>query len=361
MSNEPLRLAAVGLGNLGGKCLEAIAETPGLELVGVGDRRPELAAMVATPRNIPHFRDQRQLVGQLCPDVLLVTTPPGPAVELVRLAAKRGIDVVKAAPLARTLDEAVELVNLMASAGRRLTVLSPRRYYPSYQSLIESCNSLGKMYLGRAELILDWGRRFDWRGDRASAGGGVLLEAGYEMADLLTMTMGLPEEVYAVTGKQGRPHMVDTNAGVESLGIYDTDDTAVVALRYANGSAGSMLVSWVSAPAKEQVVLHGRKGSAACDPSQCILRAGDGQVSDRTEGSDSPVGALAQQLRSVVESSRDETLPSQNAAIEHLLTMAVIEAAYLSDRTGQVENPRHLLRARDFTPEQCLAARTQVE
>ncbi len=357
MSDDRLRVAVVGIGDLGTKCIEAIAGVPAAELVAIGDPSPAPASTEARPAGVPVFTDQRQLLGQVRPDLLVVTTPPAAAFELIRLAAKAGTHVVKSAPLARTLDEAVTLVDTVVETGKRFAVLAPRRFNVCYRRLLELVPSLGRLFLARAQRVFNWGRQFGWRADRASAGGGVLLEAGYEMLDLLTAAAGVPEDVYAVTGRHGRPHMRQADGQVESLGVYDTDDTAVVTLRYGDGTAGSLVSSWVSSPATESIHLHGQGGSGQATPSECLLRTPDGQVIERTDGDDRPIRALREQLTALAGAIAGGDDRYESSALEHLLTMAVVEAAYLSDRTGQAENPQRLLKARDFAPERCLSAR----
>lgn len=365
MAEKALRIALVGAGDLGGKCLDALADVPSLQLVGVADRSPA-GKQAAASAGVEFFSDHRQLLGQLRPDVLLVATPPGATVDLVRLAAQQNVHVVKGAPLARTLDEAAEMVGAMAGTGRGFAVLTPRRFNASYRALIGRRQRMGRLFLGRAHHVLNWGLEFGWRSDKASAGGGVLLEAGYQMIDLLVWAMGLPEEVYAVTGRHGRPHMVEAGGEVESLGIYDTDDSAVVVLRHAD-AAGTVTASWVTSPPGEELLLHGQQGSGQASATRCVFRDDGGTVLEAIDSDDRPASALAEQLRGLAEAflkadaaSDSEQLnrcPCESSAREHLLTMAVVEAAYLSDRTGQPEDPRHLLEARGYPPATCLADR----
>lgn len=353
MNEQVFPIAVAGAGDFGQKCLESLAGTACFRLVGVADRESRLAEQAGTVYGVPSFNDHRQLITQARPAVLLVATPPAVSAEVIRLAIKHGIHVVKPAPLARTLDEAVDLVTTAENAGLHLAVLAPRRFEASYRELASRRGALGPLFLGRAQYVLNWGRQFGWRGDQAGAGGGVLLEAGYQMIDLLVAAMGVPEEVYAVTGRRGRPHMIADDEHVENMGIYDTDDSAVVAMRYADGAAGSVVASWVTSPAAEQLILHGQRGSGLADPSHCVVRDADGQVVHRVEGQTRLTDALAEQFHCLAALLRGTAKTIDGAAREHLLTMAVVEAAYLSDRTGSPENPQALLRARNLTVEEC--------
>lgn len=362
MADEELRIAVAGAGNLGGKCLEALAEVDGVTVVGVGDPDGSRSAAAAAAFGAEAFSDHRQLLQQLKPDVLIVTAPTAAGADLVRLAAQTGAAVIKAPPLGRTLDEAAELVEVMAAAGLPFAVLAPRRFFGSYRGLLDGLDRLGKLFLARAAYVLNWDRNLGWRADQASAGGGVLLDAGYQMIDLWIGAMGLPEEVYAVTGRGGRPHMVETDGEMEPRGIYDTDDTAVVALRTAAGAAGTIVTSWVTSPATEHLMLHGQNGSGVAEADHCTFHDADGLVIERIEGDDRPTPALVDQLSQLAAAFAAGAATYASSALEHMLTMATVEAAYLSDRTGQPENPRQLLKPRGLTPEACLKLRpTAVE
>jgi predicted dehydrogenase len=370
MRQHPLKVALAGAGDLGGKCLDALAQEACWTLVGLSDQNARAGEKAAATAAVPFFRDHRLLLTQLRPDVLIVATPAGPAVELVRLAVQMKVQVIKAAPLARTLEEAVGLVKNAEAAGQSISVLAPRRASASYRGLIQGAAGLGRVFLARAVQMFNWGGPFGWRGDQASAGGGVLLEAGYEMIDLVVWAMGLPEEVYAVTGRQGRPHMVQAGGDVESLGVYDTDDTAVATLRYGGGAAANIIVSWAAAPATEFVSLHGQAGSAEARPTECIFRDSSGKVLQRIAADDRPVSLLAEQLKEMEQAlssaaaAGHQTPATEGAAAlprvpcsarEHLLTMAVLEAAYLSDRTGQPEHPPRLLERHGLSAADCTA------
>ncbi|NQU75803.1 MAG: Gfo/Idh/MocA family oxidoreductase, partial [Planctomycetes bacterium] len=157
MGGKPLRLALVGAGDLGQKCMKALADVEGFTLVGVADRDTSATEQAAAEARAEAFTDHRQMLTQLKPDVVLLTASPASAVEMVRLAAGQGIRVIKASPLGRTLDEAAEMVNAMASAGREFAVLTPRRFFASYRGLLTSRAQLGRLFLGRAQYVLNWG------------------------------------------------------------------------------------------------------------------------------------------------------------------------------------------------------------
>lgn len=361
MIGNAIPVAVAGVGSFGTRCLEALRSVPALRLVAVADRRGDLAEQAGRAHDVPFFLDERQFLSQSRPSVLIVATPPAPAADLIRLAARNGVHVLRPSPLARTLDEAVQLVRAMESAGRLFAVLSAPRFVASFRNPILARERLGKVFLGRAQHLLNWGPQFEWRGDQATAGGGVLLEAGYDMMDLLVWAMGLPEEVFAITGRKGRPFQRPGAEPSEPPSLYDTDDTAVVTLRCAGGAAGSIITSWVTSPPAQKLFLHGQLGTAEADTERCVHYDTDGTVLDRVAADSRPLGPLVRQLTALAAALGDAgptgAPPCESAAREHLLTIAAVEAAYLSDRTGQGENPHRLLQARDLRPEDCYACR----
>lgn len=355
MNDTTIRFAVVGLGNLGDKCLQALHHTAGACVVGVCDLNASKAEEAASQCAAEPYTDARQLLWQVRPDVVVLATPPDAAVEVVRGAVKARAAVVKAGPLARTLDEAIGFVSPAEDADLEFVVLSPRRFQPSYRQCFVERKDLGKLFLARATRIFDWGGDFGWRADQATAGGGVLLDAGYDMLDLLIWMLGLPEDVYAIAGRHGRPHMVEADGEVRSLGIYDTDDTAVVTLRFASAMVGSVTVSWVAHPQAEALNLHGHAGSAEATPDRLLLRNHAGSPLRRTHGDDRLESALSRQIHDIVAAFRKPDRPVESSGREHLLTMAVVEAAYLSNRTGQPESPKQLLSTRGIDIDRCLA------
>ena len=151
----------------------------------------------------------------------------------------------------------------MDKAGLKLAVGTQQRFTTGYRRAWQLRANLGEIFLARAHYLFNWGRNLGWRGDKASAGGGALMELGYHAIDLLVWILGLPEEVYGVSSMGNRPSV--PAAEEEAQPIYDTDDTAAVIMRYASGSMATVVTTRSSGPVSEELCLHGRGGSLRAD------------------------------------------------------------------------------------------------
>jgi len=349
MPKEPLRGVVIGLDGFGRRALEAIAASGSVELVGVADRDHSAAEHAASPFNTAFYSDFRSCLAETKPTLVCLDVSPKAAGELIPACAKRGIHVWKSVPLARNLEDAVSMVRTMSDASLELTVGTSRRFDDCYRRAWGMRRRIGTPFLARAHYLFNWGPKLGWRGDKESAGGGALLELGYHPVDLLVWMLGLPEEAYGFSASITTPP-----DDVLQQAVYDTDDTAAAILRFQNGCMASVVTTRRSGPVSEAICLHGRGGSMEVSPDNCLIRDPDGNFIDRTETSSLPLEASVKQLEAFVEAieTRAPTYPC--SGWENLLTMAVMEAIYLSDRTGQPESPAKLLATHNLKPADCL-------
>ena len=245
------------------------------------------------------------------------------------------------------------MVTRMEEAGLKLAVGPQRRVAVGYRQAWELRHRVGEIFLARAHYLFNWGTQLGWRGDRASAGGGALMELGYHAIDLLVWLLGMPEEVYGISAADNRPAAADQDEPAHP--IYDTDDTAAAIMRYASGCMASVVTTRSSGPVSEALCLHGRTGSLQADGENCLLRDPDGRLLDSARDEPAPGGVFRRQAEAFAGAVLSDAQTYQCSARENLLNMAVLEAIYLSDRTAQPENPLQLLQTHDLTIEECLA------
>jgi len=356
MADETLPVAIIGVGGFGSLTLRGLLGSSVVKLVGMADRDSSAAAQAGKEANAPSYTDNRSLLAETKPRIVYLCVPPMAAPDLVGLCADRGIHVWKEMPLARSLSEGVAMVGRMEKAGLKLAVGTQRRFEAPYRRAFELRTWLGQVFLARAHYLFNWGQHLGWRGDKAGAGGGALLELGYHPIDLLVWMLGLPEEVFgSIAG--GKKPVAATGPDGKHSPPYDTDDTAAALLRYASPLVASVVTTRASGPVSEALSLHGKLGSLAADSDQCLLRDPDGNVLDRCGDEAAPEDVFARQVDAFAAAVRDESKTYECSGYENLLTLATIEAVYLSDRTSQPEPPRRLLKAHGLTSEHCLVYR----
>lgn len=350
MGEEQIPVAVIGLGAAGVRAVEAVRGCGLSRLVAVADRDAMVAERVGRNAGCPFFSDTRQVLLSAKPAAVFVAVPPMASLELLAACCERGIHVWKDAPLARNLSEGARLVRMFAKARCKLAVGTQRRFAPAYRRARELRARLGEVFLGRANYLFNWGPALGWRGDRVSAGGGVLLEIGYHCADLLTWMLGLPEQVYGSTIVL--PNLA-TGPEASALPPHDTDDTACALLRYADDAVTTLTASRLTGPVCEELILRGPGGSLTVGADACTLRNPDGNVLDHLADPSPPQSTFQWQAEEFLRAVRDDAPRYPASGAENLLNLAVIDAIYLSSRTNQPELPARQLHLNSLTPEFC--------
>ena len=354
MANSPLPVAVIGVGGFGRLTLQALMQSELVKVVGLADKDPSAASRAAQEAGVPAFTDNRSLLAEARPQAVFLAVPPMAAPDLVVACAERGIHLWKELPLARNLPEAVAMVRRMQQAGLKLAVGTQRRFALGYRRAYQVRQKLGEVFLGRGHYLFNWGAELKWRGDKASAGGGALLELGYHPIDLMVWLLGLPGDVYGRCSGEYRPKPAP---GEKSRPIYDTDDTAAAILRYGGARMATVVTTRCSGPVSEELSLHGRRGSLVANAETCLLLDPDGAVLERTAEEPSPLGMFRRQVDAFVKAVLSEARHYECSGLENLLNLAVIDAIYLSNRTSQPENPSSLLGTHGLTVEDCLQFR----
>jgi predicted dehydrogenase len=349
---ESLPVAVIGVGGFGRWTAQALQASGIARVVGVSDRDPGVAEAMGRELGVAGYSDNRRLLAETHPRAAYLAVPPPAAPELIATCAERGIHVWKEMPLARDLAEAVAIVTRMERAGLKLAVGTQRRFSPGYCRARELSGRLGRVFLGRAHYLFNWGPRLSWRGDRASSGGGALLELGYHPIDLLIWLLGFPEEVYGL--HVGDYRLDASGPGEEPEPPHDTDDTAAAILRYADGCMASVVTTRRSGPVSEELSLHGLGGSLTANGESCLLRDPDGSVLDEDVEQAGPQTVFLRQAEAFATAVLNDSPLCDCSGRENLLTQAVIEAIYLSDQTCQPESPSRLLATHGLSPEKCL-------
>ncbi len=165
-----------------------------------------------------------------------------------------------------------------------------------------------------------------WRGDSLRAGGGVLLNGAYAQVDLLVTLLGLPESVYAVCSFARAPG--------ETLN-YDTEDTALVLMRWGSDCSAMLVARRGVIPGAWQITLVGTNDTL-------VWPAADSSDDDEAGMGAHSAAGIARQIRSAAGICETVVRRPDLRARDHLATLAVIEAAYLSAKTGAPEVPARL-------------------
>jgi predicted dehydrogenase len=130
-----LRTAVIGVGYLGRFHAQKYAQIPGSKLVAVVDANPDTCAKVAAELGTRAVHDYRELFGAVDAVSLAVPTPLHHRIGCELL--EQDIDVLIEKPIATTVAEARELVDLARAKGRVLQVGHLERFNPAVLAAAE--------------------------------------------------------------------------------------------------------------------------------------------------------------------------------------------------------------------------------
>ena len=131
---SPLKAGIIGYGGIAPSHAWGYELSGKAMLVAVSDVRPEaLAAAASKQPRVRTFRDYRQLLEQVRPDVISICTWPRLRREVVELAAECGVKgILCEKPMALTMGEVDDMLEICRKAGIRLAVGHQSRFQPLF-------------------------------------------------------------------------------------------------------------------------------------------------------------------------------------------------------------------------------------
>lgn len=235
-----IRFALVGCGRIVKKHIEAIMQTENAELAAVCDSDMEQARKVGEFFQVPYYSDYHKMLEQEQIDVVNILTPSGLHARIaIDIAANYRKHIIVEKPMALTLQDADDMIRVCEENGVKLFVVKQNRYNLPVLQVRKALEQgrFGKLVMGTVRVR--WARTqayYDqaaWRGTWA-LDGGVLANQASHHVDLLVWMLGEVEEVYAQTSR--------------ALADIETEDTAAVVLRFANGALGIIEATTAARP-----------------------------------------------------------------------------------------------------------------
>ncbi len=149
------RVAVVGVGLMGRNHVRVYSEMPNVELAAIVDENPALASPLSDLYRIPLYKDYRKMVEEIKPDAVSVAVPTEFHYEVVKGLLEMGCNVLVEKPIAATLDQAWELLNLADRYNRILTVGHIERFNPAIIELKRRLDSgeLGQVFQVHARRV----------------------------------------------------------------------------------------------------------------------------------------------------------------------------------------------------------------
>lgn len=272
---EKIKVAVSGVGFIGPAHIEALRRLPNVDVVAIFNRGAEKVKEKAEQLGVPqYFDDFQTMLDKASPDVVHICTPNNLHYSETKTALEKGIHVVCEKPLATTVEQARELVQLAESTGLVNAVHFNIRYYPMVRQMrmMQEKGELGMVYSIIGSYLQDWlfyQTDYNWRLEPELSGESrALADIGSHLLDLLeyvsgcriTGVMADMNTVHKTRKKPLKP--IETYSGkmLQPQDYQDvaisTEDYASVLLRFDNGNKGVVTVSQVSAGRKNRLSLE---------------------------------------------------------------------------------------------------------
>lgn len=236
-----LRFGLVGCGRIAKRHSELLGfnQINGAELAAVCDIKKERAGEIGKKFDVPAYADMHKMMKNEKLDVVSVLTPSGYHAEHVINLAPYGKHIVVEKPMALRLADADAMVDACDKNRIKLFVVKQNRFNMPVVKLREALKQgrFGKLVMGTVRVrwcrTQEYYNHDKWRGTWALDGGVIANQASHHV-DLLRWMMGEPVSVFAKSST--------------ALAKIETEDTAVVILRFQNGALGIIEATTATRP-----------------------------------------------------------------------------------------------------------------
>jgi predicted dehydrogenase len=254
---EKVRIGLVGYGKVAALHAEALKEAANGTLVSVCGGNRERRGRFAAAWNIPSRDSPADMVREDGIDAVIITSPHPRHRDGALEAFAAGCHVLVEKPMALTTAQCGEMIAAASGAGKVLSVVSQRRWFPACVRIRKAIDE-GK--LGKPSLlqlaILGWRDEAyyasdPWRGKWDTEGGGILINQAPHQIDLMNWFMGPAAEIRGWWDNINHPYI-------------EVEDSAAAAVKFKRGGLGSVLVSNSQKPGiYAKVHVHGSNGASA--------------------------------------------------------------------------------------------------
>lgn len=251
---ESLAIAIIGYGVVGQKRHSAVMKFRGATVVAVCDQDCQKTKNVSS--KITCVTDYNELFG-LSLDVAFICLSNDMNARISKIFLDRGVHVFCEKPPARNLRELMSVRQLaIENPSLKLGYGFNHRYHRSVQKAVSLVQSgiLGdplhaRCIYGKSHIVTF--NQSDWRTKRAIAGGGVLLDQGIHMVDLLLLMFGNLD--------------IKSSIVTNSFWGFDVEDNVYSTMKTESGCVVMFHSSATHWKHKFLLELHFKKGSITLD------------------------------------------------------------------------------------------------
>ncbi len=326
--DKPVRVGVVGLGGVAQlKHLPILASMESVELVGFAEEESYKLSMMSEKYGVPGFVDSINLFERVKPDVVLICTPPITHLPITLSALRSGSHVIVEKPAGRDLSETMRMASAAKDNKRSVFVAMNQRFRQDVTVLknFTDASELGDLWRIRSgwqKRKSTW-QRSPWLDQKAISGGGVLLDLGLQLVDLILWILDYPEV-----------ERVSAFKNSDAL-KKEVEDTLSSIIKFSNGTTLNLDCSWASMSEKSNAytIIEGEKATASLNPLVLHKLLMDELVTVKpvktADSSDLYIASFEAQMHHFINALRGEVAPISTID-DAVKVMKVIDLIYKS-------------------------------
>ncbi|MCY4089511.1 MAG: Gfo/Idh/MocA family oxidoreductase [Caldilineaceae bacterium] len=285
-AQSELGFAILGAGMVAEYHLQAIdaCAEEGARLVGVGHYNAARFEEISQRFGV-EARPYDEILADPAVDAVCICTPSGQHAQQAIAAAENGKHVLVEKPMALSLADADAMIAACRQNGVQLGVCLQRRAEPLFRRVHDAIHGgdLGEITLGVVTMPYfrdePYYAQAEWRGTWALDGGGVLMNQGIHIVDLLLWFLGDPVEVHAFADTRHRS--------------VEIEDTAGAVLRFENGALATITATVAAEPGfPHRLEVYGTNGGIQIEGEE-VLRW---ELADASTGTVEPWAVTTEQV-----------------------------------------------------------------
>jgi D-apiose dehydrogenase len=320
---------------------EAWNRIPEVEILAVCNRNQERAREVAKTYGILRIAawdGLEALLDDLRPDFIDIITPPETHLDVVQLAAAKGIHVICQKPLAPTLEDSRQIVDIARKSGICFLVHENWRWQPWYREIKRQLNSgtLGQLFSISVRMRMGDG----WQQDAYLARQPffrtyprlLVYETAVHFLDTFRFLGGEITSIYATLSKRN-PDIAGEDAGMIAATFTSGAIALLDASRYNESESPDPRYTFGT------VRLDGSKGHIELDTEGTLTFKPLGKAVREIQYTHERKGFAGDCVYSLQRHFTDcmlNGLPFESTGDDYLKTIALVEACYQSNAAGQV-------------------------
>ncbi len=339
---KKVKVGIIGAGKIAERLhLPQYSEFKKVEVVAICDINKSKAERLAKIYKIQKiYTDYRKMIKEANIDAVSICTPNYLHAEMTIFAANNKKHVLVEKPMALSIAEMKQMIYACKKNNVVLMVEQTQRFDPAHEVLKEVIDSkiLGKIATVRGKLGHSgpefWSDDSPWFFDKRKSGGGVSVDVGIHILDLIRFVLG-NSEIESVSAKIA--NLIKKKIKLE--------DTINAVIKFKNGIMGIFEASWSTSPYEVRVEVCGSHGKAIVQQANADTQ----RLRVWTIDPKNPYNTIKEHKYKIPEKSKNISpcahfinciLNKQKPIIdgnEGMKSMAVILAALKSAKTGKAE------------------------